>query len=212
MEDRSTTRSPSARNARFALAALAFAPFTSATALAQDAPPPPVSPSVRTSIEAGLSSEALSLAFRAPIDDDDSLRIEGLLDDDDDWAAGARWQHRLVTFSGDVPLSLSLGLAADAVFFDRPDAEAYAVAAAGSAEVPFRTEYPTRATLDVAVAPDVTTFDDGEGLTDVALRFECDVTPRTTAWLGYRELEVDFERGGDEELDGHLGVGVRFTL
>jgi hypothetical protein len=200
-----------ARSARLLLPTILGALFLGAPALAQDAAPPRHSAS-SSSIELSLSAGALDLGFRAALDNDDRMHLGLLLDDDEDWAVGGRWEHALLDHVGDTPLRLSIGLEAQVVSFDRPDARAYALAAAASAEVPLPTDSPLRLALDVAFAPDLTTFDDGERLRDFGLRCEVDVSPRAALFLGYRELDVDLERGGDEELDGHFGLGLRFAL
>ena len=196
---------------------LALAGFASVSeAHAQEHQTPETAARERSSAERGieltLSTEAVGVGFRTPLSDYDALRVGGLFDEDEDWAVEARWLHRVVRLSDDVPVTLSIGLAGDVIAFDRPDAEVFALAAAGSAEIPFPTELPSRFALDLAYAPDLTTFDDGDEVSDVGLRLECDVTPRATLFLGYREVEAEFEGRGEKELDGHLGVGVRFGV
>ena len=195
-----------------ALAGLASALGARAQAQETSETPAPRHSSAQRGVEVTLSTEAVGLGFRTPFDVDDSFRIGALFDDDDDWAVDGRWLHHVVTVSEDVPVSFSLGLAGDVISFDRPDAEVFALAAAGSAEVQFPIELPSRFVLDLAYAPDLTTFDDGDEVRDVGVRFECDVTPRATLFLGYRELEAEFEGRGEKELDGHLGVGLRFAI
>jgi hypothetical protein len=196
------------------LALAGFASVTEAHAQAHDAAEAPARArsSAERGVELSVSTEAIGVGFRAPLGDYDAFRIGGLFDEDEDWAVDARWLHRVVTLSDDVPVTLSIGLAGDVISFDRPDAEVFALAVAGAAEIPFPTELPSRFALDLAFAPDLTTFDDGDEVSDVGLRLECDVTPRATLFLGYREVEAEFEGRGEKELDGHLGLGVRFAI
>jgi hypothetical protein len=196
------------------LALAGFGSLLGAHIDAQEAPqtPAPLGFSAERAVELTLSAEAVGIGFRTLFDSDDALRIGAVLDEDEDWGVDGRWLHHVLTVSEDVPVSLALGLAGHLIAFDRPDAEIYALAAAGSAEIPFPTDLPSRFALDLAFAPDLTTFDDGDEVTDVGVRLELDVTERATLFLGYREIEAEFEGRGEKELDGHLGVGLRFEV
>ena len=61
-------------------------------------------------------------------------------------------------------------------------------------------------------APEVTSISDFDGLLEYRLALELEVTPSARAYVGYRTLEVTFDRDIDYEVDDAAHVGVRFEF
>ncbi len=61
-------------------------------------------------------------------------------------------------------------------------------------------------------APEVTSISDFDGLVEYRLALELEVTPSARAYIGYRMLEVEFNRNVDFEVDDSAHVGVRFEF
>ena len=93
-----------------------------------------------------------------------------------------------------------------------PDANLFAVALSGTARYELETEYPIRFGLTLSVAPDITTFDDADGLVDALVRAEVQLGENASAFVGYRLLEADLKRGGDHEIDDGLHIGIRLAF
>jgi hypothetical protein len=76
--------------------------------------------------------------------------------------------------------------------------------------LPART--PLSISIEAYIAPEVTAFSDNEGLVEALFRFEVEIAPTTRFFVGYRELEVEFENGDEYSVDesGHLGIRFSF--
>lgn len=77
--------------------------------------------------------------------------------------------------------------------------------------LPART--PLSVSLEAYIAPEVTAFSDNERLVEVLFRFEVEIAPTTRFFVGYRNLEVEFQNISEEyEIDesGHLGIRFSF--
>ena len=67
-------------------------------------------------------------------------------------------------------------------------------------------------------APDVTSASDFKGVREIRLAFELEITPSARAYIGYRTLEVELNKGlgningRDHELDDKAHMGVRFAF
>lgn len=59
------------------------------------------------------------------------------------------------------------------------------------------------------VAPNILTFGDASGLTEWELRAQAQVLPNAAVFVGWRQLRVDLDVGGDYELDDALHVGLQ---
>ena len=62
-------------------------------------------------------------------------------------------------------------------------------------------------------APKITSFSEAQEVLDINLGFQIEVLPQTTAFVGYRRLEVDMENNVEYEMDDdRIHVGVRLTF
>jgi hypothetical protein len=111
-------------------------------------------------------------------------------------------------------LQLGAGVKAYAGELDIPVQETVgAVALGGKVSYIFPASMPMALSAELFYAPDVTSFGDNESLTEFLLRLEIEVAPTTRFYVGYRNLETEFENSGiDYELDDNGHVGVRFSF
>lgn len=111
-------------------------------------------------------------------------------------------------------LQLGAGAKAYAGELDIPVQESVAaVAVGGKVSYIFPASMPMALSAELFYAPDITSFGDNESLTELLLRLEIEVAPTTRFYIGYRNLETEFENSGiDYELDDDGHVGVRFSF
>lgn len=64
----------------------------------------------------------------------------------------------------------------------------------------------------IAYAPSITAFSGAEQYTEYKIAIELEVTPSARAYIGFRNIEYDFETGGEFELDDGAHVGVKFEF
>lgn len=114
--------------------------------------------------------------------------------------------------AGETPLTFGLGAKIYAVDIDDPSEDVYALAIGGEAKYTIPANTPMAVSAGLFYSPEVTTSSDADNLLDFTTRFEIELVPQTSAFIGYRFFEVDLEDGGDHELDEnvHLGVRLRF--
>ena len=161
------------------------------------------------SLELALSSESAWLGYRHRFDQGDGFASLGLLvNEDDDFLLNGR-MLRFGQPQSDLPLELGVGVSFYAGSIDKPDADIYAVALTGSASYTLSTDYPTSLGAQLSLAPDITTFSDGEDLIDASVRVEVELSRFATAFVGFRFLEVGVDRASDHEFDDRLHAGVR---
>jgi hypothetical protein len=162
--------------------------------------------------ELALSNDSFWAAFRSPLQRGlGHLELGVLANSDDDWLVNGR----LMRYGepGEVfPLSWGVGIGIYAAFIDDPEVEAQALALTASGRHRMPTIQPTTVIAEISFAPDITTFDDGEGLLDFSMRVETEVNEYASAFIGYRLLEVDLEHGSDQEVDDSLQVGLRLAF
>ena len=76
--------------------------------------------------------------------------------------------------------------------------------------------FPGNTTLAVLgeafYAPEVTSISDFDGLVEYRAALELEVTPSARAYVGYRRLDVTFNRDIDYKVDDEAHVGVRFEF
>lgn len=113
--------------------------------------------------------------------------------------------------------SLQLGAGAKAYAGELDDFPAQedvaAVAVGGKISYIFPASMPMALSAELFYAPDITSFGDNESLTDLLIRLEIEVAPTTRFYIGYRNLETEFENSNvDYELDDNGHVGVRFSF
>lgn len=160
-------------------------------------------------IEFALSTESFDLGFEhSNPERHGSLELGVLGTEDDDLSFDARFL-RTGGVAGSA-FTFGAGLGAYAVFIDQPDAEAYAITLCGDAAYGFDVGIPAEVGVELAWAPDVTTFDDGDELLDGQIRFRVELSDFAAAFVGYRFLEVDV--GRDVEVQDNLHLGIRMSI
>jgi hypothetical protein len=166
--------------------------------------------------EAALSSETAQFTFRS----DSSLVGWGgaelglglFYNDVDDYVGQLSLMQRRQPSESN-PLTLGVGARAYLGQLDSPDRDIFAAAIGVEVRYTIAGIMPKSVYLTAHYAPEITSFADVEDVYDYNLGFQIEILPQTTAFLGYRHIEVDVEDLGDYELDDdRIHVGVRFTF
>lgn len=208
---------------RSSLACAALAALLAARAAAQEREPHVVHPSEprqepepaplivlpERALEFAISGDGLWLEYQSSLRRANGYASIGLFgNEDDDYALDGRLM-RFGMPSRQTPLGLGIGLGLFGASVEEPDSEVVAVTLVGAAEYALRLDYPVRIGAELAFAPDVSTFSDGEEVLDLLARVELDLSTWATAFAGYRQLELDLDDGGEHELDSSFQAGVR---
>lgn len=164
------------------------------------------------SLELKLNDEMAELEYAAPTG---AMGLSGgewgagLLFNEDDDVVGTLSLRSLNRVSE--ALKFAVGFRGYLGNLDVPDEDLSSVAIGASVALSLAAQIPVSIGLSGYLAPDILTFGDAEGLREVALRVEAQLTPTAAVFVGYRELSVEFP-GGDYEVDdgGHLGVRLGF--
>lgn len=116
------------------------------------------------------------------------------------------------TPAGDQPLTFGLGGKFYYIDLDDLNADSTALALGFGVKYHIPASMPIAIGGDAYIAPDITTFGDGEGVTDLRLKLEVGILPNAAAFIGYRQFEIDLKTRGDYELDenGHVGISFQF--
>jgi hypothetical protein len=61
-------------------------------------------------------------------------------------------------------------------------------------------------------APQIVTFMDGENYQEATLSVDYQVLPQAFVYVGYRNIEVDFDKAKDVELDDKVHIGMRLLF
>ncbi len=161
-------------------------------------------------VELSLSDEMIEVGYRRLSHrESDYYEFRLLAAEDSRQAAHARLVRQGQVIGE--PLRLGVGLGAYAAFLDDPDASAYALTLIGTAEYDVPNVYPTTVAADLAFAPRIATFDDGERLYEFRLRVNVDLSDVAAGYAGFRVLEVDTDLG-DREVDDGFHLGIRLAL
>jgi hypothetical protein len=111
------------------------------------------------------------------------------------------------------PLTLGVGARLYLGDLDDLNQGIAAVAIGGEIRYTIPGVMPMAVYLTGHYAPKITSFSDTEEVLDINLGFQIEILPQTTAFVGYRSLEVDTDRVSGYELDDdRVHVGVRFTF
>ena len=62
------------------------------------------------------------------------------------------------------------------------------------------------------IAPSIVSFSGADQYTEYRFAIELEVTPSARAYVGYRNITFDLERGGEIELDDAAHVGIRIEF
>jgi len=87
-----------------------------------------------------------------------------------------------------------------------------AVAIGGRIRYVFPGTAPFAVLAEAFYAPEVTSIADFDGLLEYRVALELEVTPSARAYVGYRRLEVTFNRDIDYDVDKEAHIGVRFEF
>ncbi len=136
----------------------------------------------------------------------------GVLFNDDSDVMGSLGLLVRGTPAGNPPWSFGLGGRLYYASIDSPDRSVGALALGGSAMYHIPGHTPMAFGGDLFYAPAITTFSDGDSFLHWGVRFEADVLPAATAFLGYRKVTADLDRHGDYDIDDSFHVGVRFQF
>ncbi len=113
-------------------------------------------------------------------------------------------------------LHFGVGAKAYAGFLDGPkgnlNIDGGAIAIGGGLRYLFSTSMPIAILGEVFFAPEVTSIADFEGLLEYRLALELEITPSARAYIGYRKLEVSFNKNVDYDVDDAAHIGVRFEF
>ncbi|EDY86196.1 YfaZ family protein, putative [gamma proteobacterium HTCC5015] len=63
------------------------------------------------------------------------------------------------------------------------------------------------------IAPGITSFGDTDSMHEWTLGFDAELAPSARGYIGYREIETEFEQyAGEAELDDNLHVGIAISF
>jgi opacity protein-like surface antigen len=167
-------------------------------------------------VELALSKDTAQFTFRS----DSSMIGWGgadlafsLLYNDDNDVLGQVSLLQLRPPSEQNPVSLGVGAKIYLGTLDNPSANIFALAISGEVRYTFPGQMPMAIYLNGNWAPDITSFSDTKEVLDFNLGYQIEVLPQTTAFIGYRYLEIDTKEGNDVRLDDdQIHIGVRFTF
>ena len=112
--------------------------------------------------------------------------------------------------------AVQFGVGGQLVFtsLDAINEEVGALAIAGQFRYIMASEMPIAFLASVAYAPSITSFSGADAYSEYEFAIELEVTPSARAYLGYRNIEYDFENGlgNNIELDDGAHIGVKFEF
>ena len=167
-------------------------------------------------LELALSSETAELTVRS----DSSLigwggadLAFGLFFNDDDDVVGQLSLLQARQASKGAPLTFGVGLRAYAGRLDEIRENVLAIGIGGEVRYTIPGTMPMSIYLQGHYAPKITSFDDTEEVSDLLLRYQVEILPQTTAFIGVRHLEIDTDAvNGYEVDDDRFHAGVRLTF
>jgi hypothetical protein len=92
------------------------------------------------------------------------------------------------------------------------DVDGGAIAIGGRIRYIFPGNTPLAILGEAFYAPEVTSISDFDGLVEYRAALELEVTPSARAYIGYRRLDVTFNRDIDYKVDDEAHIGVRFEF
>ena len=173
-------------------------------------------PSLANDFEAALTSETAQFTFRS----DSSLIGWGgaelgfslFYNEVSDFVGKLSLMQRRQS-SQNQPLTLGVGARMYLGQLDDLDQDIAAIGIGGEVRYTIPGVMPMSIYLIGHYAPKITSFSDSEELLEYNLGFQIEVLPQTTAFIGYRSIDVDIDTGSDYEMDDdRLHLGVRFTF
>ena len=163
-----------------------------------------------------LSEETASLEM---ISDSDVIGMGGadlllglLFNEDDDYMGSLGLQAYGTPAGPEQPFSFGLGGKLYYARIDKPDADVSALALGVTTIYHIPDNMPMALSAELYFAPGITSFHDADQFLDFRARFSIDVLPSAAGFIGYRLTTVDFEAGGDRDLDENIHLGIRFQF
>ena len=114
--------------------------------------------------------------------------------------------------AGEQPFSFGLGGRLYFASLDQPDASIGALALGAGGRYLIPGNIPMAVGADIYYAPGITTFSDADDLLDIKIRFEADVLPSATAFIGYRNVVANLENGPSYDIDENVHLGIRILF
>jgi hypothetical protein len=114
--------------------------------------------------------------------------------------------------AGEQPFSFGLGGRLYFAALDKPDASVGALALGAGGRYLIPGNIPMAVGGDLYYAPGITTFSDADDLLDIKIRFEADVLPSATAFIGYRNVVTSLEDGPNYDIDENVHLGIRILF
>lgn len=135
----------------------------------------------------------------------------GLLHQEDDVYIGSLGLH-VVDNAGtqESPFQVGLGGRLEFIETDPASGGVLAIGAFGRYNLSSANRFALAGS--VHFAPGVTSFGDVEQYVEYAVRAEYEVLRNASLYLGYREIEADFDIADDVELDDGVHFGMRFNF
>ena len=159
------------------------------------------------SVQANLNFDSSSIGYGGA-----DLSVGGFYNDDDDAMLTLGVMVRGAP-AGARPFSFGVGARGYFIFVDDPDSDVQALAIGGEAKYHIPANMPMAIGVQAHYAPGITTFSDGDDVLDLGIDFEIEITPGTSAFFGYREVEIDLDdRSNDYELEDNFHIGIRLTF
>jgi YfaZ precursor len=135
-----------------------------------------------------------------------------LFTEDDDYQLNAKLMISGNPAGNNKAFQFGVGGKIMAASFDIPDEDVSALALAGQIRYIIPSSTPVAFLLGVAYAPGITSFSGAESYTEYEFAIEIEVTPSARAYLGYRNIEYEFENRLDYKLDDGAHVGIKFEF
>ncbi len=109
-------------------------------------------------------------------------------------------------------LSQHTGIGGKLIQFDGGDPDGAAIAVGGYILHNLATANLLSVRGDLYYAPSVVTFGDGQSYFEFNLRMEYKLVNQASVYLGYRNIEVDFDKFGNKDIEesGHVGLIMHF--
>ncbi len=173
-------------------------------------------PASANDFEAALSTETAQFTFRS----DSSLIGWGgselgfglFYNNNDDFVGQLSLMQRRQP-SQQTPLTLGVGARMYGGSIDTPNKGVFAIAIGGEIRYTFPGTMPMAVYMTAHYAPKITSFSDIDELLDSNVGFQIEVLPQTTAFIGYRSLDVQLDNGNSYNLDDnrlHIGIRMQF--
>jgi hypothetical protein len=168
-------------------------------------------------LDLGISKDAAYLVYLTKAH---SLDFEGanlsfglFYTEDSDYLATAEMMVVGTSDRGRKDLEFGIGLKGYFGVLNEPDEDIYALALGAHARYVIPSSTPMGIVLEGFYAPDITSFNDTESMSELSLRYEIQVVPNALGYVGYRKLDAELHGHSDEiELDDNIHFGIRLIF